>query len=101
MTNNVSEETLNKAKLNLETAQMPWSELERFFAGGTLLSVSAELDIVEVAHCMSIDDKAAIVGWLNDKKLGQISDDQAKSWCESNAELWTVIVRPWILVQDK
>ena len=97
----VSDEAVNKAKLNLETARMDWKELERFFAGGTLLSVSEELDIVEVAHRMSVDDKAAIEGWLNAKQLGQVSDDQAVAWQEKNAELWTVVVRPWILVQDK
>ncbi len=101
MTDTVSEETLNRAKLNLETARMSWNELERFFAGGTLLTVSDDLDIVEVAHCMSIDDKSAIEGWLNSEKLSQVADDQAKSWSENSAELWAIVVRPWILVQDK
>ncbi|HTH44438.1 MAG TPA: DUF2288 family protein, partial [Oxalicibacterium sp.] len=43
------EQQLLHAKLNMETAQMAWSELLRYFAGGHVIAVSSELDLVEVA----------------------------------------------------
>ena len=33
------DEDIEKAKINLETAKISWSELLRFFAGGTVLKV--------------------------------------------------------------
>ncbi len=101
MSDSVDPNELNKAKLNLETAQIAWDDLQRYFASGHLLAVAPDLDIVTVAHGISIDDKAAVEGWMNEKKLGPVSDDQAKNWHERKADLWAVVVRPWVLVQDK
>ena len=46
-----------KVRLNTETARIEWKELERHFARGVLLTVSSELDLVEVgAHMIHDDD---------------------------------------------
>ncbi|MDP1705106.1 MAG: DUF2288 family protein [Sulfurimicrobium sp.] len=34
-------------------------------------------------------------------KIGRESDEQAKTWLESDALLWSVVVKPWILVQQR
>ena len=47
---------LEKAKVNLETSQIAWKELQRFFAAGLAISVAAELDLVEVAFQFSVDN---------------------------------------------
>ena len=96
-----SEEEIEKAKLNLETAQMAWSVLQVFFASGNAISVSPNLDLVEVAFQMSQDNKQQIESWMAEGKVGQVSDDQARTWYETDAQLWTVVVRPWVLVQDR
>lgn len=88
------------AKLNLETAQMAWKDLERFFASGALISVGAELDLVEVAVRVANDDKQAVEAWLNIGSMARVSDTQAQAWHEQQAMLWTVVVKPWILVQE-
>ncbi|WP_156491762.1 DUF2288 family protein, partial [Oleiphilus sp. HI0123] len=31
--------------------------------------------------------------------VAQVSDDQALAWYEADAELWTLVIKPWILVQ--
>ena len=48
------------ARLNTETARIEWKELERHFARGVLLTVSPELDLVEVGAHMIHDDKHII-----------------------------------------
>ena len=88
-----------RAKLNLETAQIAWKELQRFFAGGTALMVSADLDLVEVAFRMSEDNVAQIQRWVEAGKLGKVTDAQAAAWFESDALVWAVVVSPWVLVQ--
>ncbi len=92
---------IEKAKLNFETSLIPWSELQRYFAGGMVLNVSTTLDLVSVAYEMSVDNKIMIEQWLADNLLGQVSDELATEWFDQKKELWAVVVRPWVLVQDK
>ena len=90
-----------RIKINLETARLPWSELQRHFAQGTVVYVSEELDLVDVAVRISHDDKASIAGWMADGKLGKATDVQAQTWAESGAQLWTSVVSPFVLVQPE
>lgn len=90
-----------RATLNGETARIDWSELQPFFARGMVIKVSATLDLVEVAAHMAIDDKSAMVTWMEKEQVGKISNEVAQDWHERNPSLWTVVVAPWILVQEK
>jgi hypothetical protein len=89
-----------RARLNMETARIAWKDLLRFFAAGTVIAVSDELDLVEVAIQISNDNKALIEQWMIEKRVDKVSDAQAKDWLETDASLWAVVVRPWILVQQ-
>jgi hypothetical protein len=90
-----------RAKINGETSRMPWKELERFFASGVVIAVSSDLDLVEVAYCVASDDKEAVAKWMAENRIGRVSDAQASAWMQSDASLWTVVVKPWILVQPE
>lgn len=89
------------AKLTLETAKMTWKKLERFFASGSLISVSPELDLVEVAVRVANDDKSTVAQWLDEGSVAKVSDAKALAWNETDIVLWTVVVKPWILVQEE
>lgn len=93
--------TLLRAKLNLETAQMPWRELQRYFAAGMVIVVSDTLDLVEVAVRIACDDKEAVAQWMAENRVGRPPDALAAAWYEADASLWTVVVKPWILVQTR
>ncbi|MHB1590378.1 MAG: DUF2288 family protein, partial [Sulfuricella sp.] len=45
-----------RAELNRETARIAWKELLRFFAAGTVIAVSQDLDLIEVAIQISNDN---------------------------------------------
>lgn len=90
---------ISRAKVNHETARIAWKELQRFYAKGMALVVSADLDLVEVALRMSEDNVAQIKDWVNAGKLGKITDPQAATWFETDAIVWAVVVSPWVLVQ--
>mgnify|MGYP003423542068 CR=1 FL=1 len=72
-----------------------------FFCRRNVIAVSDELDLVEVASIISADEKAQVEQWMSANKIGKVSDDQARTWLESNAMLWSVVVKPWILVQQR
>ena len=64
-------ETELRLKINSETARLPWAELQRHFAQGTVVYVSDMLDLVDVAVRISHDDKANIAKWMADGLLGK------------------------------
>ena len=88
-----------RIKINRETARLPWAELQRHFAQGTVIHVSEQLDLVDVALRISHDDKESIARWVADGKVGKVSDEQALAWSEAEAVLWTSVVSPFVLVQ--
>ena len=90
-----------RAKINGETSRLPWKELERFFAGGAVIAVSSDLDLVEVAYRVATDDKVAVAQWMAENRIGRVSDVQASAWLEADMSLWTVVVKPWVLVQQE
>ncbi len=89
-----------KAKIVGETAKVNWKELERFYAQGALILVSDTLDLVEVGFAISSDNTDQIKQWMETGLLARVFDQQAIEWEKENTEVWTVVIRPWVLVQD-
>jgi len=89
-----------REKVNLETSKIAWKELQRFFASGAAVFVVSSLDLVDVAYQFSTDNKTQVAQWLQNNQLALVSDQQAINWLESDAEVWAVVVKPWILVQE-
>lgn len=91
----------NKESIHLETSTVPWHELQRLFASGVVIEIASDLDLVEIADLMAQDNKEKIEPLITQKKIQHVSDDQAKKWYADNTLLWSVVVKPWVLVQDK
>jgi len=96
----VNGHSIEKEKVNLETSTIPWKELQRFFASGSAVFVDSTLDLVEVAYQFSIDNKELVAQWLQSHQVALVSDQQALEWLEADADVWAVVVKPWILVQS-
>ncbi|MEJ2141306.1 MAG: DUF2288 domain-containing protein [Gammaproteobacteria bacterium] len=97
--NQFNDEELHQA-LNLETAQISWTELQRQFAGGRLIKVSDDLDLVKTAMKFVRDDKETIEKWIAEEKIMPASDEDARLWNEKQAHFWSVVVAPWVLAQE-
>lgn len=85
----------------LEISRIAWKELQRFFASGSAVHVAAELDLVDVACQFGNDNKSQVALWMQSQQIALVSDRQAIAWLESDADVWAVVVKPWILVQDR
>lgn len=89
-------------RMNLQTARITWAELQRQFAGGRVIHVSPELDLVEVATCMAADNASQLRVWLEAQVLKPLADETAKQWVAQDPQnLWAVVVAPWVLVQQR
>lgn len=89
-----------RSQLNGETAKADWQELQPFFAKGQLVRVSATLDLVEVAAHVADDDTAYVSQLMQSGTLARLDDATAMDWEQRRPAIWTVVLAPWILVQE-
>ena len=97
--NETSDIDILRANINNETSQINWSELQRFFAGGWLIYVSSNTNLLDVAVAFSLDNKDEVSKWLTSGEVAKVSDEQAKQWHEENTIFWANVVKPWVLIQ--
>lgn len=89
-------------KLLGETARVSWGEIERLFGAGKVVRVAEGLDLVEVAQAFADDNAAALRTWMDASRVGLLDDAHALRWSsEPQISLWAVVVRPWVLVQER
>jgi hypothetical protein len=89
-----------RAKLNLETAQLAWPELERHFARGVVIRVAASLDLVDAALQVAENNAPVVQQWLADGRLAKTELHDAEDWHARQPMFWAVVVAPWVLVQE-
>ncbi|NOQ90435.1 MAG: DUF2288 family protein [Gammaproteobacteria bacterium] len=88
-----------RANINNETSQINWNELQRFFAGGWLIYVDANTNLLDVAVAFSLDNKDEVSKWLTSGEVAKVTDAQAKQWHNNNATFWANVIKPWVLIQ--
>jgi len=88
-------------KLLAETAQIGWSELERFFARGVLLKVARDLDLVSVAECVANDDTKQISEWLAAGLIERVQAETAADYAARDPELCAVVLSPCVCMQER
>lgn len=93
-------ETLLRQEYHQQTARIHWHELQTYYAHGSVVAVSAQLNLVEVAVQLGMDNTERFQQWIAAGDISAVSDEQALAWYESNALLWAVVAAPWVLVQE-
>lgn len=83
-----------------QTAQIPWHELQTYYARGSVVCVEPGLDLVEVAVQLGLDNTAQFEQWISEGSVAGVSEHQALAWYEGNTALWAVVAAPWVLVQE-
>ena len=89
-----------RAKLNLETAQLAWPELERHFARGSVIKVAPGMDLVDAALQVAENNAATVQEWLEDGRIARAELADAEDWHARQPTFWAVVVAPWVLVQE-
>ena len=93
-------EVVTKESINLETAKIAWKDLEVFYAAGNVISVSPELDLIDVALVITNDNSEQLKAWTTQGLIDNVTDDQAKTFHETKTTVWAVVIKPWILIQS-
>lgn len=93
-------ERREKAEIVGETATIAWNQLEIFYARGEAILVDKAMDLIQVAHAISIDETQKVETWIAEGKLKRQFDEEARNWSENQSEVWAVVIKPWVLVQE-
>lgn len=96
-----SREALLRREYMGQTARINWHDLQTHFAHGSVVRVGPDMDLVEVAVQLGLDNTARFEQWIAAGAVAPVSDQQAREWFEANQELWAVVAAPWVLVQQK
>jgi len=89
-----------RAKLNLETAQLTWPELERHFARGDVIKVAIGMDLVDTALHVAENNAATVQARLADGRIARAELSDTEDWHARQPMFWAVVVAPWVLVQE-
>lgn len=84
-----------------QTARINWHDLQTHFASGSVVRVEADMDLVEVAVQLGLDNTSQFEQWIADGEVGPVTDQLARQWFDANQELWAVVAAPWVLVQQR
>ena len=87
-------------KMNLETARIGWDALQRFFAKGVVVIVEPGTDLVKTAALCVDNDSGGIQEMIDRGAMRGAEIEDARRWNDDQAELWAVVVAPWVLVQE-
>ena len=93
-------EALLRREFHSQTARIHWRELQTYYAHGSVIAVAPELDLVEVAVQLGLDNTARFQQWIDGDEVTSVSDTQALALYYDDALLWAVVAAPWVLVQD-
>lgn len=91
---------LLRAKLNLETAQLAWPDLERHFARGDVVKVALGTDLIDAALHLAENKTDVVQAWLADGRMARAEMGDAEDWHARQPMFWAVVVAPWVLVQE-
>jgi hypothetical protein len=97
------QDALERARINQETARLPWRELQRFFAQGRVIAVDRAGTGSGRAGAAAVRVTRRRLSppiWSRDV-WRRSATTQARAWLEADAEVWAVVVKPWVLVQDR
>jgi hypothetical protein len=84
-----------------QTARIRWHELQTYYAHGSVIVVSPDLSLVDVAVQLGMDNTDSFQRWIAAGAVAGVSDEQALAWYDANTLLWAVVAAPWVLVQQR
>ena len=89
-----------REKLEKEVGPADWKVIGPHYKRGAVIIVSPELDLIDVAIKVAEDDVDLVQDWIKDEKILRPTPDDAKQWEETGMELSSVVVSPFVLVQQ-
>ncbi len=90
-----------RATLAENLAEVDWQNLTPHAKRDALIVVTSYLDLVEVGVKVAANDTASVQNWISEQLIAKPSSEQLATWNqEPNKQFNTIIVQPFVLVQE-
>ena len=90
-----------REKLKAEVGPAGWKVLRPHLLRGAIVIVAPDLDLVEVGVQVAEDNTVQVESWISSGKLIKPSPNAAETWEKGGVELLTIVVDPFVLVQQR
>jgi len=94
-------EALLKREYLAQTSRIPWRDLQTYFAHGSVVEVDCQLNLVDVAVQLGLDNTEQFKQWIASGEVQAVSDSSAQNWLGDDVSVWAVVAAPWVLVQKR
>ncbi len=78
-----------------------WEWLKPHVQRDSVVIVNPDLDLAEVGVAIATDNTQAVERWINEQLILKPNADQLADWSRDNKRLTSLIVQPYVLVQDR
>ncbi len=89
-----------RAELEKMVGPVQWEVLKPHAGRDAVVVVNAQLDLVEVAEAIASDSTQAVSRWINEQLIVKPTAEQLADWNRENKPFMSLIVQPYVLVQD-
>lgn len=89
------------AELTEMMGPVQWEWLKPHVQRDAVVVVNQDLDLATVGVAIASDNTQAVTRWINEQLILKPSSEQLAVWSSENKRLTSLIVQPYVLVQDK
>lgn len=89
-----------RAELTEMMGPVQWAYLKPHVQRDVVVVVNPNLDLVDVGVAIASDDTRAVTRWINEQLIVKPTPDELTQWSASNKRFTSLIVQPYVLVQD-
>ena len=97
---NTTELSELRKTLESESGYLNWQELEKHFARGAIRVVAKGSDLIETAIDIAQNNTDKISIALANNSIFEPSSNQAINWQQHNSNFFSVVVAPFVLIQE-
>jgi hypothetical protein len=89
------------AELTNMMGPVQWEWLKPHVQRDSVVIVNSQLDLAEVGVAIASDNTQAVERWINEQLILKPNAEQLVEWSRDNKCLTSLIVQPYVLVQDR
>ncbi|MGC1305685.1 MAG: DUF2288 domain-containing protein [Phormidesmis sp.] len=89
-----------RAALTNMMGPVPWELLKPHVQRDAVVVVNPKLDLVDVGLAIATDNTQAVERWITEQLILKPNAEQLARWNSDNQRFTSLIVQPYVLVQD-
>ena len=89
-----------RTELEKMVGPVRWEILEPHAGRDAVVVVNEQLDLVAVGEAIATDNTQAVSHWINEQLIVKPTAKQLIEWGAQNKQFKSLIVQPYVLVQD-